>query len=245
MEHQEQIRFIPGSRDCVLLIHGICGTPRHFRELLPVIPEDTSFYNILLDGHGQDVAAFSQTSMEKWHAQMETVVERILSRHQRVILVAHSMGTLFAIRAAVAHPDRIRGLLLLAVPTRPRLRVGTLVSCLKVAWGRVTPADGRAWAMHEACSIRQTRKLWKYLGWIPRFWELLAECRRVRKLLPGLTTPAWVFQSRVDELVSFRARKDLENLPSVSCTVLEDSGHFSYGREDMAQICRALAEMLR
>lgn len=244
MEHQEQIRYIPGSRDGVLLIHGICGTPRHFRELLPAVPEDASFYNILLDGHGQDVTAFSRTSMEKWRAQVERMLELVLSRHERVFLVAHSMGTLFAIRGAIAHPEKVCGLLLLAVPTRPWVRLSTMCSCLKVCWGKVSPEDARARAMQEDCSIVLTRKLWKYLGWIPRFWELLVECSRVRKLLPRLAVPARVFQSRVDELVSIGSIRDLEGLSPVDCTVLEDSGHFSYGEADMSLICRTLDAML-
>ena len=39
------------GKNAVLLIHGIAGSPGHFRELIPAIPETYSIYNILLDGH--------------------------------------------------------------------------------------------------------------------------------------------------------------------------------------------------
>lgn len=243
MEHCEYIRYIPGSRDAVLMIHGICGTPRHFDGLIPVIPEGVSVYNILLPGHGQDVQAFSGSSMEEWRGCAEKKLELLLQRHQRIFIAAHSMGTLFAIRAAVSHPDRIPGLFLLAAPTRPWVRVSTMLTALRVAWG-VRPGDRKGCTMAKACSIRQTRKLWKYAGWIPRFLELLVEVRQVRRLLPRLQTPTLAFQSRVDELVSIRSRKDLEGLPTVRCTVLEDSGHFAYGQEDMGLLQDEFRQML-
>lgn len=149
MEHCEYIRYIPGSRDAVLMIHGICGTPRHFDGLIPVIPEGISVYNILLPGHGQDVQAFSDSSMEKWRGYAEKKLELLLQRHQRIFIAAHSMGTLFAIRAAVFHPDRIPGLFLLAVPTRP---LGTVFHhAHRFAGGMGRAAGGSEGMYHGKC----------------------------------------------------------------------------------------------
>ena len=50
MNHAPYFRKGTG-RNAVLLIHGIAGSPAHFRDLVPVIPEPFSVYNILLDGH--------------------------------------------------------------------------------------------------------------------------------------------------------------------------------------------------
>lgn len=244
MEHKEYIRYIEGSANAVLLIHGIAGTPAHFRDLIPDIPPDFSVYNLLLEGHGQDVSVFSATSMEKWQQQVQRTLELLFSRHDRILIAAHSMGTLFAIRAAIDSPDQISALFLLAVPTRPWVRFSTMLTALRVAWGNVRPGDTKALAMLNDCSIRLTRKFWKYLGWIPRFWELLTECRRVRLLLPQLQTPALVFQSRVDELVSFRSVKDLTAVPSIQCTVLEHSGHFAYSPEDTQLLRKAFRQFL-
>ena len=66
MAHQEYIRIVPGSKYAVLMLHGILGTPDHFRELLPLVPENWSVHALLLDGHGGAVEDFSHTSMEKW-----------------------------------------------------------------------------------------------------------------------------------------------------------------------------------
>ena len=121
MSHSEFIREVAGSRKAVLMVHGILGTPRHFDFLLPLIPEDWSVYNILLDGHGGKVSDFSHASMEKWRSQVTRRLDDILERCDQVILVAHSMGTLFSIQEAVRRPDKIRYLYLLQCPLRPRL----------------------------------------------------------------------------------------------------------------------------
>ena len=66
MDHRAYIRIVEDSDTAVLMIHGIAGSPAHFRDLIPVIPADWSVYNILLDGHGGTVSDFSRTSMKKW-----------------------------------------------------------------------------------------------------------------------------------------------------------------------------------
>lgn len=244
MDHREYIRYIKGSANAVLLIHGIAGTPAHFRDLIPVIPEDCSVYNILLDGHGADADAFSATSMEKWKAQVSTTLALLLTRHQSIIIAAHSMGTLFAIQEAIRHPDRVKALFLLAVPTRPWVRLRTIPASFRVVWGNLSSGDILAQAMQADCSIRHTRKLWKYLGWLPRLWELLAEIRKVRAMLHQLQTPTSAFQSRADELVSFRSYRDLAPLPAVRCTVLENSCHFCYSESDLRLLQKSFKELL-
>ena len=50
MKYREYIRDIPNSKVAVLMIHGIVGTPAHFRELIPIIPDNCTIHNILLNG---------------------------------------------------------------------------------------------------------------------------------------------------------------------------------------------------
>ena len=240
IDHSPYTRAGSGP-NAVLLIHGIAGSPGHFRDLIPVIPEEFSICNILLEGHSGSVENFSRSSMKKWKSQIQFTLSDLLDRHEKVVIVAHSMGTLFAIQAAIDHPGRIPRLFLLAVPTRPCMRISTLLTCLQVAFGKMdTPA---AQAMYHDTALEVTPKLWKYLGWAPRMAELLWECRRVRKLLPQLTTPTQVFQSQTDELVSKRSCSDLIH-PYIHLTVLEDSGHFAYGQPDTLLLQTQLLETL-
>ena len=241
MKHKAYTRQGTG-KNAVLLIHGIAGSPDHFRDLVPLIPESFSVCNMLLAGHSGTPRDFGHASMAKWKAQVADTLEDLLSRHEKVVIVGHSMGTLFAIRAAITHPDRIPALFLLNVPTRPWVRPSTIVTSLKVAFGKLD--DPKAQAMRSDTGIQLTPKLWQYLGWIPRMLELLRECRRIRKILPQLTVPTQTFQSKTDELVSFRSCKDLKN-PCIQNTVLYHSGHFVYSEEDTVLLQNRLVEMLR
>lgn len=241
MNHAPYFREGTGA-NAVLLIHGIAGSPAHFRDLVPVIPEHFSVYNILLDGHSGAVENLSRSSMAKWKAQVADTLRDLFARHEKVVIAAHSMGTLFAIQAAMDHPHRIPRLFLLNVPTRPWVRPSTWYTCLRVAFGKLDrPADQ---AMRGETALELTPKLWKYIGWTPRMIELLAECRRVRKILPSLTVPTRAFQSRIDELVSFRSCRDLKDLSPIRLAVLETSGHFVYSASDTAFLRQQLQNIL-
>lgn len=227
-DHNEFLRDT-GSDVAVLMVHGIVGSPAHFKNLIDVIPEDMTLHNILLDGHGKGVSDFGKSSMKKWKAQISAEVDALLKTHSKIFIVAHSMGTLFAIREAIEKPDKVSGLFLLSVPTRPHVRFSTIITSLKAMWGGTGEDVER---MLADTSIKLSPYLWKYLSWIPRYAELLLEIFRTRKILPLLKVPTLSFQSHTDELVSARSVKDLEGHLYIRNTTLYNSGHFAYGDDD-------------
>lgn len=242
MSHETYTRYIPGSRYAVLLIHGILGTPNHFEDLLPLIPENWSVYNILLEGHGGSVADFSHSSMEKWRAQALAAVDQVTARHERVVVVAHSMGTLFAIQAAIHDPNKIARLFLLNVPVRIKLTPTMAVNSLRLALGDRRTEELKI--LHRRCSVALNKRLWLYIPWIPRFWELMLEGERVRKLLPLLKTPADAFVSMKDEVVQRRTRHDLPAAGNLAVHLLPESGHYFYPSADTALMQTRFAAML-
>ena len=243
MQYAPYFRVVEGSASAILMIHGIAGTPAHFRFLLPEIPENWSIYNILLPGHGKGVREFSRASMGQWKQQVSEQLDEILRCHSRVLIVAHSMGTLFAIQEAIRHEGEIGGLFLLNVPLNPILPLSTARNSLKLALDVKEPGAATE-EMRAGCGIHLERNLVKYLGWIPRFAELLWEVRRTRHLLEKLQTPTWAFQSRQDELVAFRAIRPLEKNPHIRTAVLEHSGHYAYRAGDDVFLRQQLRQML-
>lgn len=182
--------------------------------------------------------------MAKWHAQLKNFWETTLAGYQRVYVIAHSMGTLFALRAAVAYPDKIAGLFLLAVPLRPFVRPRAMLASARLALGKYSNTHRMEQEMLGDSGVQLAPRLWQYLGWVPRFWELLTEIRQVRKLLPRLTVPTRAYQSRTDELVAFSSVKLLAGHPAIHLTVLEHSGHFAYRETDIALLQAELKEFL-
>ena len=235
MVHEEYVRIIPGADTAVLFIHGIVGTPNHFRDLIPLVervPEDYSVYNVLLDGHGKTVDDFARTSMKKWREQVWGVFKTLAKTHEHVILVGHSMGTLFSIQLAREYPEKVPFLFLLAVPLRPALRIRGVARVLRMVFGLTREDDPIAVATRDVCGVTTTRMLWKYLPWIPRFLELFREIYRAEKVMGALSVPCIAYQSQIDELVSNRSRRLLEKSGVMTVHNLENSTHFYYHPDD-------------
>ena len=243
MDHKPYIRQIPGSRCAVLMVHGIAGSPAQFRDLMPVIPEDWSVYNILLDGHGGTVQDFSRSDLDYWRLQVDIRIHELLANHEKILIVAHSMGTLFAIQSAIRASRRISALFLLQVPLTPHVSAAGCVGSLQLAFNRVTPGT-TAEKMKNATAMELTPRLWQYLGWLPRFAELFREISRTKKLLPQLSVPTYVFQSAKDELVSSRGNKLLQQHPAMHYHLLPCSGHFAYVPRDAAILQKQLRQLI-
>ena len=235
MEHQTYKRIVPDAQSAILFVHGILGTPKHFRDLTDLVPEGISVCNLLLDGHGKGVREFSKTSMIKWETQVEAAVDELAQTHAEICIVAHSMGTLFAIEQAIKN-EKVKKLFLLAAPLKLSLKPRMVVNVTKVYFNRVNPDNPVEVAARECCGVTQSKNLFSYLGWIPRYLELFAKIRQTGKHLPLLHTPCLAFQSEQDELVSVKSAAILETNPAVTVHRLENSSHYYYEPSDYAQI---------
>lgn len=243
MPHKPHLRLVKNADKAVLFIHGIVGTPNHFRDLIPLVPEDVSVCALLLDGHGKDVQAFSKASMKTWLRQVDEAAEMLLSTHKELIIAAHSMGTLFAIRQAINRPE-VTKLFLLAVPLKIFVKPSLARDAFCVAFDRVKKEDVRAMATKAACGIAPDKRIWLYLGWIPRYLELFSQIRKTKKILPALHTPAQVFQSRKDEMVSMASCKLLRKCGSVNLHILEKSSHHYYAEDDYRCVLKNFKEFI-
>lgn len=236
-------RMNPESKTAILYIHGILGTPMQFRAFFP-LAEGYSQCSLLLDGHGGDAKTFSRTSMKKWKAQVDAKVAELLQTHQYLILAAHSMGTLFAISESIRYAERVKGMFLLDVPLNIRVRPSLAVNCWKVFWNRVKPDDLHALAAQQAYGIGMDYKIWRYLGWIPRYLELFREIHEVKGKVPEITVPCVAFQSKQDEMVGRSARTLLQENPKIQVHELPNSTHFYFAPEDSAQMLQSFSEFL-
>lgn len=243
--HSEYIRRVDGARYAVLLIHGILSTPAFFTDLVDRIPASFSVYNILLDGHGKRVEDFSATSMKKWKAQVRGIFDGLCTRYEKIILVGHSMGTLFAIDESIFRPDKVAAMFLLASPLKVFVKPISAKYAFKVIYSKINEHDPVEFAAKHTYSIAPDKRLWKYVPWAPRFVELLSEIRKTRQRIPKITVPTFVLQSRKDELVSIRSCEFFKGNEHIQLTVLENSAHQSYCDFDRHIIIRKFSQMIR
>lgn len=231
MEHKEYIRIREDSNIAVLFIHGIVGTPNHFSELIDLVPDTVSVYNMLLDGHGKSVKDFSKTKMSKWERQVASTINELSLTHEKIYVVAHSLGALLAIEQAIKS-DKIAKMFLLAVPLRLFLKPKMAINSLKVYFDKISPNDLKALAAKNCYGIGKDKNPFNYIGWLPRFFELFAKIRQTRKSIHLLNTSCYVYQSNKDEMVSRRSINTLKKSPSVTIKILENSGHYYYDKDD-------------
>ena len=241
--HCEYRRIVPGAHTAVLMLHGILGSPAHFRRFEPIVPARMSVVNLLLDGHGGRAADFSRTSMQKWKRQVEAEVRELARTHCRIMILGHSMGTLLALHAA-QREAKVAGLFLLAPPLKICIRLRALTNAIRLAFDRICEDDPAAAALRDCTSVQLTRCLPVYLGWIPRYVELLHESVSARRGYADLDVPCRTYLSGRDELVSLKSRRWLDGDPGTAVFVLEGSSHSYYTPDDTAFLRTEFARFL-
>lgn len=230
--HKEYKHIVNGANTAVLFIHGILGTPNHFKDFIPLVPEEYSIHNLLLDGHGRGVKEFSHTSMKTWKNQVETAVNELLKTHKQIIIAAHSMGTLFALQQAYNRPEKIKYMFLLATPLKLGIKFKMFSNSMKLYFNKIKSDDTEGLAYKAACGIKQDKKFWLYLGWIPRFFELFKEIKFTRTLLKNISVPSFAFQSKNDETVSHKSIDFIKDNALIKYNILQKSSHHYYFESD-------------
>lgn len=105
--------FFEGGPSCVLLVHGLTGTPNELRSVAHGL--NRAGYTVLcaqLAGHCGDVHDLIGSGVQDWVHSVEAAARRLLERSERIFVGGLSMGALLALRYAVEHPDTTRGLAL-------------------------------------------------------------------------------------------------------------------------------------
>jgi non-heme chloroperoxidase len=90
----------------LLLLHGITDTWRSFEPVLPLLPTDWHVVALTQRGHGGSDTAASYRTRE-FAADAAAVLHALAMAP--AVVVGHSMGAANALRLAIDHPGRVRG----------------------------------------------------------------------------------------------------------------------------------------
>lgn len=243
LEHKEYNRIIDGGNTAILFIHGIIGSPNYFNDFITYIPDNWSISNMLLDGHGQGIDEFSNTSMKKWKKQVSERVDKLYRNHKNIIIMSHSMGTLLAIEQGIKKPNKVKALILLASPLRVFVKPKMLANIYDV-FKKNMSYNNEVIVVKKACGIRLEKRIWRYVKLCPRYLELFAEIKATRKKISQLQIPCYAFQSLKDELVSISSCKVLNTNKNINTTVLKKSTHYCYGKDDFKLIVDRLNDLV-
>jgi len=181
--------------------------------------------------------------MTEWKQQVKNALEELSETNNKIIIVAHSMGTLFAIQEAIEKP--VEELFLLNVPLKVRVTLRLFRTSWRVFTGNIKPDDKWSLAAQNAYSIERDNHILRYFGWIPRYLELFSEIRKTRKIIGKLQTPSHIYLSMLDEMVSPKCSKLFKDNPCICVKSLQTSGHFYYSPEDQCLMKEDFNKMIQ
>ncbi len=181
--------------------------------------------------------------MTEWKQQVKNALEELLETNSKVIIAAHSMGTLFAIQEAIE--KTVDELFLLNVPLKVRVTFRLFRTSWRVFTGKIKPDDQWSLAAQNAYSIERDHHILRYLGWIPRYLELFSEIRKTRKIIGELSVPSHIYLSMQDEMVSPKCREIFRDNSGMCVKILENSGHFYYSPEDQRLMKEDFSRMIQ
>ena len=180
----------------VLVVHGFGGTPAHLRMLAEHLNSDGyTVHGPLLEGHGTNLEHMETTGRRHWLESARQGFARLSAGCDRVHLFGFSMGGLLSLTLAADHP--VASLTTLNTPIKlhdrrqPFARILQYFQRFHMWEGDEPQPEGEAaryWVGYEGVPVR---------GAV----QLLDLIRETKALLPDVTAPLLVVQSRVDESV--------------------------------------------
>ena len=239
--HAPRERIVPGAQTAVVFIHGIVSTPRFWDDFTAALPQDVSFINLLLPGHGGTVRDFGRVRRGAWRQHVHEALLRMKKTHARVYLVGHSMGALLSILEAADEPEGIAGLMLMATPLRIRVKPSAMLSNMLKGIGLTQSREELA----KYYGTEQDWRIWRYIGWIPRYLELFALSKDARQKVSRLNVPTLAFMAGRDEQVSLRSERCMAGHPAITLRRMEKSTHHLFTPGDKEAVKAALQEMCK
>lgn len=102
------------GKTALLLIHGFGDSPAVWKEMAPVLAEQGyTCRAMLLPGFATSLETYRQTTHQQWVDAARQELLALSATHERVFIVAHSMGCAVAVNLLSSAPDAASGLVTL------------------------------------------------------------------------------------------------------------------------------------
>jgi pimeloyl-ACP methyl ester carboxylesterase len=219
---------LTGRGPAIVLIPGIDGTGRLFYRQVPRLAERHTVVTYGLRD--------SATSMSMLVGDLARIVDHVVPASRRAIIVGESFGGALGLSFALAHPERVAGLVVLnSFPYfAPQLRLLLAIAVLgAMPWG--------AMAVVRRATASRMHSRHTHRAEVSRFLQLSAGITRdgyvnrlrvlreydVRARLREIRSPTLFLASEQDRLVPAvaQARYMAAHVPGASMQILEGHGH--------------------
>jgi len=189
--------FFEGNKIGCLVSHGFTGTPQSMRFLGEYLAREGGLTVIgpRLKGHGTAPEDMAQSTAEEWIRDLEAALKTLRERCDKIFVTGLSMGGTLTLYMAAMHADVFRG----AVP----INGAVFLNSPDLA-GLAFMANAPAVIPGVGSDIKQpgVTELAYPVVPVPAIRQLYALMGVTRELLPRVTCPTLVFQSRDDHVVN-------------------------------------------
>ncbi len=225
-----------GRGPVVLLLHGVGLSHAVWNDVVPGLLGEFRVIAPDLRGHGQSP---NPPGSHFSFAELEGDVLRLLDAKQvdRAYVVGHSGGALLALRLALDHPERVRGLVMISGSAYTDSHTRSIAR----RWTETYEKDGP-----DAFALRLLKDLY-YPDWIEAHldfadqvrasvkhfdlgpatrWSLAMEKFDEKARVPGLKMPTLIVQAMDDQVVDASHGRILrQSIPGAQIRILPETGH--------------------
>ena len=234
--------FFKGNDIGVLVCHGFTGTTQSMRPLGEALA--AAGYTVIgprLAGHGISPAALARTTAADWIASVDEALAKLRETCSQIFMVGLSMGGTLTLYTAAKHADIIQG----AVPINAAVQLNSADMA-----GAALDAHMPATVPGIGSDIKKpgvVELAYKEVP-VPAFRQAYALFSVTHDLLPKVTCPVLVIQSRDDHVVDpSNGPRIVRRLGSsrIDLRWLNDSYHVATLDNDLPLICSETLAFIR
>jgi len=103
------------GKTALLLIHGINDSPRCYRKMAPALADKEFTCRVMrMPGFAKPIDEYAIATKEQWISAVDAEVASLRKTHDRVCIIAHSLGGAVAISYLLDKPEAVDAVVLIA-----------------------------------------------------------------------------------------------------------------------------------
>jgi len=99
----------------ILLVHGINDSPACYHKVTPALAEEGFTCRVMrMPGFAKPIPVYAKATRHQWLAAVKREIAALRQDHDRVVVVAHSLGGAVTIAHVLENPEAVDGVVLIA-----------------------------------------------------------------------------------------------------------------------------------
>lgn len=233
------------EKTAILFVHGFMGCSRQFLSLQNALEGCEADMKLhVLPGHEATLEEFHKTDAEVWQQSVNAAVRDLAREYDRILLVGHSMGGLLAVRAAIAEPEKVCGIVAIGFPIKINLKWQWLTLNLNAARPAKEGEDPRVTVARTMGGVTMNT-VGQYFSTLPQNMQFLKMTRLARKDIHLLKAPLTVLNFKKDEIVAPSVPDFVHSqLSDAKVVVMPNSYHFLFSDDELLVMANEIKKML-